>query len=498
MKKIIISVLISSSSLLLADETSNDPLDKHLKPNVIFIFADDMGYGEIQALNPEWGKIPTPHLDKLISQGMTFTDAHTTSSVCTPSRYGLLTGRYNWRTTLQSFVLSHNSGPLIAEDRITLGTLFNEQGYHTAMLGKWHLGMTNVVPEELKGMEKPKSTDARNLAPVPIGTQVPDGPITRGFDTYFGWSNARCMSSLIKQDTYIEQIDNVDVLPRLIKEVGAYIDAKSTDAKKGEPFFAYIPLSSPHSPIVPSKEWKGKGGLGDDYSDFIAQTDGSVGEVMDALKRNGLEKNTILIFSADNGSSGNRHSSEQLGHRSHAHLSGAKASLLEGGHRVPFILRWPDQVKAGSVCDQLIVLSDIMETFAEMFSVDLPDTAAEDSISFLPVLYGKSIGNPRVDAVHHCKDGNFAIRQGEWKLHLKKEKGKGKESATQLYNLKNDIAEKENLIVNHPEKAQVMIELLETYVANGRSTAGIIQKNDAEIDIWKLNEAEKNKKKSKK
>ncbi|WP_244651351.1 MULTISPECIES: arylsulfatase [unclassified Lentimonas] len=470
------------------------------KPNVVFIFADDMGYGEVQALNPEWGKIPTPHLDKLVSAGMTFTDAHTTSSVCTPSRYGLLTGRYNWRTTLQSFVLGDGDDPLIAADRMTLGHLFREQGYYTAIIGKWHLGFTNVVPDELKGVARPKKTAARYVGPVPTGSQVPDGPITRGFDEFFGWHHARSMSSLIRGDTYIEEIDIVEVLPRQNREVSRYIDEKAADARAGKPFFLYVPISSPHSPIVPAPEWKGKGGLGDDYSDFIVQTDGFVGDVAAALERNGLTDNTILIFSADNGSSGNRSSSEKLGHRSHGHLSGAKASLLEGGHRVPFILRWPAKVEAGTVSNQLICLSDIMETFAEMFSVDLPDTAAEDSISFLPALYSQPVPEPvsRVDVVHHDKDGRFAIRQGDWKLLLLAPKGnKGENARMQLYNLKDDIGEKKNLIGDYPEKSEAMLELLQSYIENGRSTPGSMQENDADIDLWKL-KTQKREKTSKK
>ena len=456
------------------------------RPNVVFIFADDMGYGEVQVLNPKWGKIPTPHLDKLAGEGMVFTDAHTTSSVCTPSRYGLLTGRYSWRTRLQSFVLGNNEDPLIAEDRMTLGHLFREQGYHTALFGKWHLGFNSVVPDELKGIAKSKKDPERNLGPVPVGSKVPDGPITRGFDRFFGWHHAGSMASIVEGDTYIEELNNIEVLPRLNKEVCAYIDAKASDAKLGKPFFVYLPLSSPHAPIVPAPDWQGKGGLGDKYSDFIAQTDGSVGEVVAALERNGLTENTLLIFSADNGSSGNRSSAEKLGHRSHAHLSGAKGSLLEGGHRVPFILRWPGEVKAGSVTHQLISLADMMETFAELFSVELPDDTAEDSVSFLPLLYGKSVTSPRDAVIHHSKDGTFAIRQGEWKLLLEPKRGRGGEDSTlQLYHLKDDITEQNDLVKQQPEKVETLLALLKKYVADGRSTEGVVQENDSEIDLWK-------------
>ncbi|CAA6677740.1 MULTISPECIES: arylsulfatase [unclassified Lentimonas] len=454
------------------------------KPNVIFIFADDMGYGEIQALNPEHGLIPTPHLDRLAAEGMVFTDAHTTSSVCTPSRYGLLTGRYNWRTTLQTFVLGDNADPLIAKDRMTLGHLFQEQGYHTAIFGKWHLGFKNTVPAELKDVPRPRKTDSRFVGPVPIGSKVEEGPITRGFDTFFGFHHARSMSSLIDDDTYIEEVDTDEVLGRLTDELTSYIDAKAADAKSGKPFFIYFPQSSPHSPIVPAPEWKGKGGLGN-YSDFIANTDGSVGDVMKALERNGLRENTILIFSADNGSSGNSSEAEEQGHRSQAHFRARKASLYEGGHRVPFILSWPAQVEAASQLNQLVSLSDMMATFAEMFDQELPDHAAEDSMSFLAGIYGKPITSPRQDVVHHDKAGRFAIRKGDWKLLLEGQKRSKTGLDYQLYDLGKDVSETKDLAAENPERVEAMLALLETYIAQGRSTPGETQQNDAEIDLWK-------------
>jgi len=467
------------------------------KPNVIFIFADDMGWGEVQALNPEHGKIPTPYLDQMIADGITFTDAHTSSSVCTPSRYSLLTGRYNWRTTLQSFVLNNGADPLIASDRMTLGHLFRDQGYKTSIFGKWHLGYKEVIPEDLPNKQKPKKSEDRNTGPVPIGSKVKGGPITRGFDYYFGWNNARSMSSIVVQDTYVEEIDNVDVLPRLSKEVCTYIDKNATDAKAGTPFFLYMPLSSPHSPIVPHPDWKGKGELGVDYADFITQTDGCVGEVINALKRNGLLEDTLLIFSSDNGSSPERSPAEELGHKSHFPYSGSKGSLLEGGHRVPLIMQWPKKIPKNLKEDQLICLSDMMRTFAEHFSIALPDTVAEDSISFLPAMFGQAVTKPRLDIVHHDKDGFFAIRKGNWKLHLEKaEKGDATEEG-QLYNLAEDIGEEKNLYKEHPEKVEELLVLLDEYVAAGRSTPGAEQVNDAKIVLWKQAQRKTKRKKKK-
>ncbi|MDP4625870.1 MAG: arylsulfatase [Akkermansiaceae bacterium] len=477
------------------------------KPNVVIIYADDMGYGEIQALNPERSKIPTPSLNKLAEEGMVFTDAHTTSSVCSPSRYGLLTGRYNWRTTLQRGVLTGGDAPLIAADRLTLGKLFQSQGYKTAIFGKWHLNYSYEVPE---GAVKPKRGKDFLLAAAPVGTHIPDGPLTRGFDVFHGFHHARTMSSIVEGDTIVREIPVVEVLPEITDAAADFIDDHAAEAKEGKPFFMYFPLSSPHTPIAPAPEWKGKGVVGT-YGDFVAQTDGSVGAVMEALERNGLTENTIVIFSADNGTSkaAGIAALEKQGHYPSANLRGSKADLWEGGHRVPFILRWPEQVKASSESGQLISLADMMATFAEMLSVDLADDTAEDSISFYPILAGKELENPRESVVHHSIDGKFAIRQGDWKLLLAAGSGgwtaPGDAEALakglpemQLYDMPNDIGEEKNLVAQNPEKVAGMIKLLETYVAEGRSTPGEPQKNDAEIDIWKKGKSDAPKKGKKK
>lgn len=474
---------------------AEDP-DGSKRPNVVFIFADDMGYGEIQALNPERSKIPTPSLNRLVGEGMVFTDAHTSSSVCSPTRYALLTGRYNWRTRLQRGVLSGGKESLIAADRMTLGKLFQSQGYRTAMFGKWHLEYAYEVPDDLRGV-KPKRTEQRYVAGVPVGTHIPDGPVTRGFDTFFGFHHSRSMSSIVRDDTIVEEIDVVDVLPRLTRETMAYIDRHAAAPKSGKPFFLYFPLSSPHTPIVPAEAWKGKGEVGT-YGDFVAQTDGSVGEVLEALDRNGLSEDTIVFFSTDNGTSkaAGIPKLQERGHYPSANLRGSKADLWDGGHRVPFIVRWPGKVEPGSRSDQLICLSDMMATFAELFSVDFADDTAEDSISFLPALFGRPLAKPREAIVHHSVAGHFSIRQNEWKLLLAPGSGgwtapKGAAAIKaglpkrQLYNMTEDIGEKDNLLEAHPEQVRALLALLDSYVKLGRSTPGEAQTNDAEIDIWK-------------
>ena len=469
-------------------------------PNVVFIYADDMGYGEIQALNPKRGKIPTPNLNDLALQGMTFTDAHTSSSVCSPSRYGLLTGRYNWRTSLQRGVLHGGESCLIAPDRMTLGNLFQSQGYHTAIIGKWHLGFKYDVTTAPKGAKASKKSVTHYLAEKPLGTRVIDGPITRGFDYYYGYPQSGTMSSFIKDDILIEEVNIIDVLPKLTDVVTRYIDEKASDAKEGKPFFLYFPMSSPHSPVVPSKQWQGKSGLGP-HGDFVMQTDASVGAVMEALARNGLVDNTIVIFSADNGTSGvaaNKLDLERQGHFPSGDFRGAKTDLWEGGHRVPFLLRWPERVEANTQCNQMISVVDVMATFGDLFSVQFNEQTAEDSISFLPAIDGKSISNPRKSVVFHSVMGRFSIRQGDWKLLLSPGSGGVSPlmdydatqqglSEMQLYNLKDDIEEQHNLVDQYPEKVVTLLKLLESTVSNGRSTPGSIKSNDVSVDIWKKN-----------
>ncbi|TWU56442.1 Arylsulfatase [Rubripirellula tenax] len=240
------------------------------KPNVIFVFADDLGYGEVQALNPQRGLIPTPHLNQLAAEGMVFTDAHTTSAVCSPSRYGLLTGRYCWRTRLQFGVATGGKPCLIAPDRMTLGHLFQDQGYHTAIFGKWHLDYQYDTSTAPKGATARKKSKTLYLSGIPIGTRVVDGPLTRGFDHFFGYHHGRSMSSFVEDETITREIKIIDVLPELTQSVTDYIDAKAADARAGKPFFVYFPMSSPHAPVVPSKEWQGKSGLGD-HGDFVMQ-----------------------------------------------------------------------------------------------------------------------------------------------------------------------------------------------------------------------------------
>ena len=470
------------------------------QPNFVFLICDDLGYGDIQCLAPETSKISTPSADKLASEGMIFTDAHSGSSVCSPTRYGVMTGRYSWRTRLQKGVVTGYAPSLIAEDRTTVAGFLKEAGYHTAIIGKWHLDFEYINPDSGTAY---KAKDHKN---PPVGAKIPDGPVNRGFDFYHGFHHARNMKAVIENDRVIEHDEEINMLPRLQREAVKYIDSR---AEQEEPFFLYLPLGSPHTPIVPSKEWQGKSGLGD-YGDFVMQTDACLGAVTEALERNGLADNTLVIFTSDNGCSkaaGIPKLAEQ-GHIVSAHLRGSKADIWDGGHRIPFIVRWPGKVEAGSTNDQLICLTDFFATTAEIVGEPVPTSTCEDSVSFLPALSGDEIESTRNGVIHHSFTGHFAYRQGPWKLLLARGSGgwtspkenEVKSDATkgQLYNMEDDIGETTNLYTEKPEVVSELLALLEADVTRGRSTEGDDSENDVEgIVLWKSEVGKKEKEKKK-
>ena len=400
-----------------------------VRPNIVYLLADDLGYGDVQCLNPQRGKIKTPALDKLASQGMTFTDAHSGSSVCTPTRYGLLTGRYAWRTRLQSGVFDGTDDPpLIAAGRLTVPALLKRQGYTTAALGKWHLGFNSEPPADAQAIDpqaakRMKKEAGGKRAPgsmgLPVGSRIIEGPVTRGFDYFWGCSNARTMSGLIENERVIEKVEPITMLPRLGQRAVSYIADHAAAAKAGQPFFLYLPLTSPHTPILPTPEWQGKSGLGI-YGDFVMQTDAVVAEVLAALEKHGLADNTLVVFTSDNGCSPAAGTAEleRQGHFASGQFRGSKSDIWDGGHRVPFSVRWPGRIKAGSQCAQLICHTDLIATCAEILGAKLPDNAGEDSVSILPALLGKDPTPLRATVVHHSINGRFAIRQGPWKLEL--------------------------------------------------------------------------------
>jgi arylsulfatase A len=493
------------------------------RPNIVFILCDDLGYGDVKCLNPD-GKIATPRMDQIAKEGMTFTDAHSGSGVCSPTRYGVMTGRYAWRSKLQSGVLGGLSPRLIEQDRLTVAQMLKNVGYHTACVGKWHLGMDWV---KLPG----KEVTELNIEPleqnrnVDYSRPITNGPNAVGFDEYFGISASLDMVpyAFIENDHLTAQpteenafammfgrqggktrlgpaapgFEASDVLPTLAQRAVTTIESQAAAAqKKGRPFFLYLPLASPHTPILPTSDWQGKSGLSP-YADFVMQTDYVIGQVMDAIDKHGLAENTLLIITSDNGCSPQADFPEllKLGHNPSYHFRGHKADIYEGGHRVPFLARWKSHVAAGSRCDDTICLTDLMATCADITGTRLPDTAAEDSVSFLPALRGVTARPQRPAVVHHSINGSFAIRDGQWKLALCpgsggwSQPGPGKEPdgspPVQLFDLAKDIGEQTNLVDQHPELVTRLTQLLEQFVANGRSTPGEPQANTVPVRLVK-------------
>ena len=493
----IISALIATQLLVSAAGS---------KPNVIYILADDLGYGDLGCLNSQ-GKIATPHADRLAAEGMIFTDAHSSSSVCTPTRYSILTGRYNWRSRMKRGVLGGFSPRLIEPGRQTVASFLKDQGYATAFFGKWHLGLNWAQNDG-----KPPGASA-NPKKIDYTKAIKGGPTTLGFDKFYGISasldmppfvyieNDRVTEIPTVEKTYYrtgiagEDFEAIDVLPDITKKAVDFITERAADAKQGKPFFIYLPLASPHTPILPTKEWQGKSGL-NAYADFVMQTDATVGAVMDVLDKTGLAENTLVIFTSDNGCS--READYPLltskGHNPSYKFRGWKSDIFEGGHRIPFIVRWPATVKADSISDQLVCLTDLYATCADILDQKLPDEVAEDSVSILPVLDGSATGPLREAVVHHAIFGAFAIRQGKWKLSLCPGSGGWSEPLprdpstlklppVQLYDLSKDIGETHNVQAEHPEVVARLTKMLESYVEKGRSTPGAPQKNTGAINI---------------
>ena len=463
-----------------------DPLQP---PNIVVVMCDDLGFGDVHCLNPEHGKISTPHADRLAAEGMVFTDAHSGSSVCTPTRYGLLTGRHCWRTRLQRGVVTGFAPCLIAPERPTVAGFLRERGYRTSIVGKWHLDCQYLDPNTGEGLERKK----QKLPPV--GASIPDGPVDRGFDYFHGFHHARDMRAVIENDRVLEHDEEVNMLPRLTRKAVEQIDSL---ASHEQPFFLYVPLGSPHTPILPTPEWQGKSGLGD-YGDFVMQTDHALGEIMAALARHHLDDNTLLIFTSDNGCSkaaGIDRLADQ-GHRVSGPYRGSKADLWDGGHRVPFIVRWPERVPAGAASDLAICLTDLFATAADILLSTLPDGAAEDSVSFLPELDGLPVSTRRDGLIHHSISGHFGYRKDNWKLLLAQGSGgwsspnerqaaKQNLPAVQLYDLAADPGEQHNLADKHPDRVADLLSLLKRDVARGRSTLGSKARNDTDqIELWK-------------
>jgi arylsulfatase A len=505
-KFFIFSVSILSFNLLSAE-----------KPNIVIIYADDLGYGDIQSYNPERGKIPTPNVDRLVSEGMRFTDAHSSSGVCSPSRYTLLTGRYHWRTRLQNGIVGRWGPPVIPPDRLTIAGLAKQADYNTGCIGKWHLGWNWPIPKDDepffvtgppgRHIEFNITKEHRRAWKNVFSQSIPGGPTANGFDSYFGtdvpnWppfcfiENDRTVGipseygnpAIFKKNHASVQGPAVEgwtlepILPELGKRASAFIKQQS---RKSEPYLLYMPLTSPHTPLAVNQAWKGKSQLGP-YADLVMETDAIVGQVLEAIDQSGEANNTLVVFTSDNGCAPyiGVDNLENNGHYPSGPLRGYKSDIWEGGHRVPLVVRWPGVVVAGTVNDQLIHQADLMATLAAVCETPLPDSAGEDSFSILTLLKG-SQDPVRKYAVSCSSKGLPGIRDGDWKLILGPGSGgwgKGSEDeAIQLYNLKNDIGETKNLAEKNQDKIEYMQAIFESMVRNGRSTPGEVQKNDVPV-----------------
>ena len=486
------------------------------KPNIVIIYTDDQGYGDVGALNPE-AKFETPNMDKLANQGVIFTDGHSSDAVCTPSRYSLLTGRYSWRTSLKNGVLNADGPCLIEKGRMTIASLLKENGYKTAMIGKWHLQM------EFAG----KVGEDRDWSVPFVG-----GPVDHGFDHFFGipasmnygiltylennlvldspslWTKKKAVTDPRSFRDYVnpndyrmtppyqeepgqgsgwvevaESFNDELVLETLAAKAVDYIKGAAKEALQGKPFFLYLPLTSPHLPHCTHPDFKGKSECGN-YGDFMQETDHRVGQVLDALEANGITDNTLVIFSSDNGAETNyAYQRDTFDHYSSLNFKGGKRDIYEGGHRVPFIMRWPEQIKAGSQVDIPVCQTDYLATIADIVGAQIPDNAGEDSYSLLPTIRGENYDDTlRGPVIHHSVTGNFAVRDGKWKLNMFRGSGGSLKpvfieptdgvAPYELYNLEDDPGETVNLYSEHPEIVDRLKRKITTIIANGRSTPG--------------------------
>ncbi|MFK7742744.1 MAG: sulfatase-like hydrolase/transferase [Planctomycetota bacterium] len=490
-------MLVACIAYLLALPTAA-PQEPAPQPNVLIVYTDDQGYGDCGALNPDC-RFATPNLDRLAQEGMVFRDGHSASGVCSPSRYALMTGRYAWRTRLKRGVLRADGECLIAAGRATLATKLRSAGYDTAAFGKWHMGM------QIPGTKGQREWRQR----------VSDGPLQHGFEHFYGipasmnfgvltwfdddvaiepaslWTRKKFPASEIEHpprdyrmappfDVARQRPGDLEVAPSFVDEDVLRITTEHAiefveQDRGGRPFFAYVALTSPHLPHCTAREFRGKSGMGN-YGDFLVETDHRVGQLLDALDRAAVADNTIVLFTSDNGAENNyKDWLARYQHRSNGPWRGGKRDLYEGGHRVPFFVRWPALVAAGTTSDALIGQVDVLATICELLGLPLADNQAEDSISFASALRGGK--SERTSIVHHAGDGRFGYRSGSDKLVLPAPR---LGAAPELYDLEQDPGERNNLAKTTPERAGSMLEDLRRVVQAGSSRPGAEGKNDGE------------------
>lgn len=474
------------------------------RPNIVYILADDLGYGDISGLNKA-SKINTPNIDQMIGNGIYFTDAHSNSSVCTPTRYGILTGRYAFRSSLKKGVLNGYSPSLIEKGRPTVASFLKDNGYQTACIGKWHLGLDWPKIDASKRIGTPETgikVDPDFDDNINYREKLSDGPLNHGFDYSYiipasldmspylylrndkpvspataytsGKSESEERGTMRRAGKMSPGFDFQKVLPEFINDAVAYIDRQSIS---GQPFFLYLPLPSPHTPWVPTEEFqKSKAGL---YGNYVEETDYMIGKVLEALKKNGMEDNTLVIVTSDNGSDWKPADIAKTNHHANYIFKGRKADIYDAGHRIPFVARWPKRIKKGTMSNEIMCTTDLFATIAEIVNKPLPPNAAEDSDPMLPAFIGQQKGPIREVIIHHSLSGIFAIRKGNWKLSTelgsggftepRKLQAMSGEAPMTLYNMANDVEEKNNLYFEHPEIVKELSGLLNKYITEGRS-----------------------------
>jgi len=502
-------ILVCCSMYVWASAGAEIKHESTIKPNVVIIYADDMGYGDLQCENSD-SKIPTPNLDKLASEGIRFTDAHSSSGICSPSRFALLTGQYHWRRAHD--IVNAFGKPMFKDSDVTLPQVLRDNGYTTACIGKWHLGwnwqFNNTPSGELD--QNGKKTKYYRPEDVKMDGPISGGPLSRGFEYYFGdgtinfppyaWiENDRLRE--IPTETMLPNVDGLktkegawefrpgpklkgwnpyEVLPTLAEKAVQWIGQQ----KSGKPFFLYFALPSPHAPIIPSDEFDGKSNAGA-YGDYVYQTDYVAGQVLQALEDKGFDENTIVIFTSDNGPEHYAYDrAKTYNHYSMGQLRGLKRDVWEGGHRVPFVVRWPGKIKQGRVSNEVISQVDIMATIAGITNITLPDGAAPDSYNVLPVLKGEKYQSPfREATVQNTFKDVWGLRQGKW-LYINSNSGEHTkmpdyfkklrnyqdfQTKGLLFDLEQDPEQKINLYDRYPNLVAEMDALLLKYKEQGYS-----------------------------
>jgi arylsulfatase A len=493
-------------------------LNMKTQPNIIFIFCDDLGWGDVSCLNPD-SKIHTPNIDELASNGMSFTDAHAGSAVCTPSRYTLMTGRYCWRTRLKQSVNGGYSPALLNPERLTAAGMLGASGYTSACIGKWHIGMDWALKDSSSEARPPQGLSMDELKfdeLVDFSKPVRNGPVDVGFDYYFGISASLDMSPYVfiendrptaipteiiprgetpelraRQGIGTEGWRHEDVLPALEQKSVEFMEAQSGANK---PFFLYLPVNGPHTPVVPNKEFLGKSDCGI-YGDFVMEIDQMVGNLVKKVKDLGIYENTLIFFSSDNGPETlTAEYREKFDHYSAWKFRGMKRDNWEGGHRIPLIASWPGTIERGVRNKQFVELADFFATAADLTGFKTPESAGEDSYSMLPLLLGQDAPDYRTFAVHNSISGKWAIRKGKWKLLLHSGSGGNRTDApenddpVQLYDMESDPFETTNVYLAHSGMVTDLKALCEEQISRGRSTPGPAQQNDPDGNWVQLGE----------